>query len=150
MSGAFTLPKSTLDTYTPVYDSILVRMVNQGERVSETSTVIRPQTAMMDNFFGRVVRVGPGRPLYSEAEIDEHGVRVHYAQMPVAPGDDVLFRRYHGERMDFGGHLYLALKEADVIGKLDLSEALEKGFITWASPDDSNLTDALDASRTFA
>lgn len=147
MSGAFQLTKGTLDTIQPVYDTLVVRMMGQGDYVSETSKIVRPETAKMENFFGRVVKVGPGRPLYAESEIVDGQLKVHYAGMPVEVGDDILFRRYHGERMDFGGHLFLALKEVDIVLKLDLAESLEKGFIVWASPDDKGLGGALEASR---
>lgn len=149
MSGAFQLTKGTLETIVPVYDTLVVRMIAQGDQVSESTTIIRPDVAKMENFFGRVVEVGPGRPLYAESEIVGDELKVHHAKMPVEIGDDILFRRYHGERMDFGGHLFLALKEVDIVLKLDLTESLEKGFIVWASPDDKALGGALEASRVL-
>jgi len=144
-SGAFNLPKEVLPTIEPVGDALLIKMVVQGDKVSSESTLYRPEVAKMENFFGRVERVGPGRALYSEADGE---ISIVNGPMPVKEGDDILFHRYHGERIDFDGRVYCMLTAADILSKLDLTPALDKGLIRWAEPND-DIDGTMEAAHRF-
>lgn len=142
-AGAFSLPKPTYDSYEPLNDCVMVRMVLQGENTG--GKIIRPDVAQMESFYGRVVKIGPGRPVYVETD---DGIRVERIPISVRVGQDVLFHRFHGERVDFDGDLYCTLKEADLLGSLDLSRAIAEKYCRWASRADEEFIGQLDLHRT--
>lgn len=88
----------------PLEDRIVVRpmpaeqVTASGLVIPDTATKEKPQEA-------EVVAVGPGR-------FDESGNRI---PLDVAVGDKVLFSKYGGTEIKFGGEEYLVLSARDVL-----------------------------------
>lgn len=87
----------------PLEDRIVVRPV-QAEQVTASGLVI-PDTAKEKPQEAEVIAVGPGR-------IDDNGNRV---PVDVAVGDKVIFSKYGGTELKFGGEEFLVLSARDVL-----------------------------------
>jgi chaperonin GroES len=87
----------------PLEDRIVVRPV-EAEQVTASGLVI-PDTAKEKPQEAEVIAVGPGR-------IDDKGNRV---PLDVAVGDKVIFSKYGGTELKFGGQEYLILSARDVL-----------------------------------
>jgi chaperonin GroES len=88
----------------PLEDRIVVRpapaeqVTASGLVIPDTATKEKPQEA-------EVIAVGPGR-------IDDAGKRI---PLDVAVGDRVIFSKYGGTELKFGGEEYLVLSARDVL-----------------------------------
>jgi len=90
----------------PLGDRILIKPVEQAEE--KIGGIIIPDTAKEKPQEGEVVAVGPGKLL-------ENGQR----QSPsVAIGDKILYGKYAGTEVKFGGVEYLIVREDDILAKL--------------------------------
>ncbi|MEN9606292.1 MAG: hypothetical protein RL605_120 [Actinomycetota bacterium] len=87
----------------PLEDRIVVRPV-EAEQVTASGLVI-PDTAKEKPQEAEVIAVGPGR-------IDDKGNRV---PVDVAVGDKVIFSKYGGTELKYGGQEYLILSARDVL-----------------------------------
>ena len=87
----------------PLEDRIVVRPV-AAEQVTASGLVI-PDTAKEKPQAAEVIAVGPGR-------IDDNGNRV---PLDVAVGDKVIFSKYGGTELKFGGEEFLVLSARDVL-----------------------------------
>ena len=87
----------------PLEDRIVVRPV-AAEQVTASGLVI-PDTAKEKPQEAEVIAVGPGR-------IDDNGNRV---PLDVAVGDKVIFSKYGGTELKFGGDEFLVLSARDVL-----------------------------------
>jgi len=87
----------------PLEDRIVVRPV-AAEQVTASGLVI-PDTAKEKPQEAEVIAVGPGR-------IDDNGNRV---PLDVAVGDKVIFSKYGGTELKFGGEEFLVLSARDVL-----------------------------------
>jgi chaperonin GroES len=87
----------------PLEDRIVVKQV-EAEQVTASGLVI-PDTAKEKPQEGEVVAVGPGR-------IDDNGNRV---PLDLAVGDVVLYSKYGGTEVKYGGVEYLVLSARDVL-----------------------------------
>ena len=87
----------------PLEDKILVQ-ANEAETTTASGLVI-PDTAKEKPQEGTVVAVGPGR-------IDDNGNRV---PLDVAVGDKVIYSKYGGTEVKFGGEDFLVLSARDVL-----------------------------------
>ena len=87
----------------PLEDRIVVRPV-EAEQVTASGLVI-PDTAKEKPQEAEVIAVGPGR-------IDDKGNRV---PLDVAVGDKVIFSKYGGTELKYGGQEYLILSARDVL-----------------------------------
>jgi chaperonin GroES len=87
----------------PLEDRIVVRP-NKSEETTASGLVI-PDTAKEKPQEGEVVAVGPGR-------IDDNGNRV---PLDVAVGDKVIYSKYGGTEVKFGGDDLLVLSARDVL-----------------------------------
>ena len=87
----------------PLEDRIVVRPV-AAEQVTASGLVI-PATAKEKPQEAEVIAVGPGR-------IDDNGNRV---PLDVAVGDKVIFSKYGGTELKFGGEEFLVLSARDVL-----------------------------------
>lgn len=90
-------------TIKPLEDRIVVRPV-AAEQVTSSGLVI-PDTAKEKPQEAEVIAVGPGR-------IDEKGNRI---PVDVAVGDKVIFSKYGGTELKFGGEEFLVLSARDVL-----------------------------------
>ena len=90
----------------PLEDKILVE-ANEAETTTASGIVI-PDTAQEKPQEGEVFAVGPGR-------IDDNGNRI---PLDVAVGDRVIYSKYGGTEVKFGGDDYLVLSARDVLAKV--------------------------------
>ena len=92
----------------PLEDRIVVRpapaeqVTASGLVIPDTATKEKPQEA-------EVIAVGPGR-------IDDAGKRI---PLDVAVGDRVIFSKYGGTELKFGGEEYLVLSARDVLAVIE-------------------------------
>jgi chaperonin GroES len=87
----------------PLEDRIVIRQV-EAEQTTASGLVI-PDTAKEKPQEGEVVAVGPGR-------IDDKGNRV---PLDVNVGDKVIYSKYGGTEVKYGGEEYLVLSARDVL-----------------------------------
>ena len=90
----------------PLEDRIVIKQV-EAEQTTASGLVI-PDTAKEKPQEGEVVAVGPGR-------IDDNGNRV---PLDVKVGDKVLFGKYSGQELKYGGTEYLIVSARDLIAVL--------------------------------
>ena len=90
----------------PLEDRIVIKQV-QAEQTTASGLVI-PDTAKEKPQEGEVVAVGPGR-------FDDEGERI---PMDVAVGDKVIYSKYGGTEVKYGGEEYLILSARDVLAKV--------------------------------
>lgn len=92
----------------PLGDRIVVRPLEDDEETTGGGIII-PDTAKEKPQEGEIVAVGPGKLLDS-------GER----QTPsVAVGDKVLYGKYSGTEIKYGGEDLLIVREDDILAKLD-------------------------------
>ena len=91
----------------PLGDRILVKRSEEDEQTTSGGIII-PDTAKEKPQEGEVVAVGNGRLLDS-------GER---QAVDVAIGDLVLFAKYGGTEVTYGGTEYLILREDDILAKV--------------------------------
>ncbi len=88
---------------TPLEDRIVVKAV-EAEQTTASGLVI-PDTAKEKPQEGEVLATGPGR-------IDDNGNRV---PLDVTVGDKVIYSKYGGTEVKYGGDEYLILSARDVL-----------------------------------
>ena len=91
----------------PLEDRIVVQ-ANEAETTTASGIVI-PDTAKEKPQEGTVLAVGPGR-------VDDHGNRV---PLDVSVGDVVLYSKYGGTEVRYGGEDYLVLSARDVLAVIE-------------------------------
>ncbi len=87
----------------PLEDRIVVKAL-EAEQTTASGLVI-PDTAKEKPQEGEVVALGPGR-------VDDSGNRV---PIDVAVGDKVIYSKYGGTEVKYGGEEYLVLSARDVL-----------------------------------
>ena len=90
----------------PLEDRIVVQ-ANEAETTTASGLVI-PDTAKEKPQEGTVIAVGPGR-------FDDNGKRV---PLDVKVGDTVIYSKYGGTEVKYGGQEYLILSARDVLAKI--------------------------------
>jgi chaperonin GroES len=92
----------------PLGDRIVVRPLENDEETTGGGIII-PDTAKEKPQEGEIIAIGPGKLLDS-------GER----QAPaVAVGDKVLYSKYAGTEIKYGGEDLLIVREDDILAKLD-------------------------------
>ena len=89
--------------FRPLHDRVVVRRVDSEEK--SAGGIIIPDTAKEKPSEGVIEAVGPGAR-------DESGKIV---ALDVKVGDRVLFSKYAGTEVIYGGEEYLILRESDVL-----------------------------------
>ena len=87
----------------PLEDRIVVKPLEAKQTTA--SGLVIPDTAKEKPQEGEVLAIGPGR-------IDDHGNRV---PLDVAVGDKVIYSKYGGTEVKYGGDDYLILSARDVL-----------------------------------
>ncbi|MCL2091295.1 MAG: co-chaperone GroES [Micrococcales bacterium] len=87
----------------PLEDRIVVRTL-EAETTTASGLVI-PDSAKEKPQEGEVLSIGPGR-------IDDNGHRV---PLDVAVGDTVIYSKYGGTEVKYGGEEYLILSARDIL-----------------------------------
>ena len=90
-------------TIKPLEDRIVVKAI-EAEQTTASGLVI-PDTAKEKPQEGEVLFVGPGR-------VDDSGNRI---PVDVSVGDTVIFSKYGGTEVKYGGEEYLILSARDVL-----------------------------------
>jgi chaperonin GroES len=91
----------------PLEDRIVVQ-ANEAETTTASGIVI-PDTAKEKPQEGTVIAVGPGR-------FDDNGNRV---PLDVKVGDTVIYSKYGGTEVKYGGEEYLVLSARDVLAVIE-------------------------------
>jgi chaperonin GroES len=92
-------------TITPLEDRVVVKPL-EAETTTASGLVI-PDTAKEKPQEGEVIAVGPGR--------FEEGQRL---PLDVSPGDIVLYSKYGGTEVKYGGEEFLILSARDLLAKI--------------------------------
>ncbi len=90
-------------TIKPLEDRIVIKQVDA--KTTTASGLVIPDTAKEKPQEGDVVAVGPGR-------IDDNGNRV---PLDIAVGDKVIYSKYGGTEVKYGGEDLLVLSARDVL-----------------------------------
>ena len=91
-------------TFTPLYDRILVRRIDESETVR--GGIIIPDSAKEKPLEGEVIAVGKGK-LHQGGTISPMGVKV---------GDKVLYGKYAGQEINLNGEELLVIREDEIFG----------------------------------
>ncbi|MDF2995039.1 MAG: co-chaperone GroES [Xanthobacteraceae bacterium] len=100
--------------FRPLHDRVVVKRVDAEEKTA--GGIIIPDTAKEKPSQGEVVAVGPGGR-------DEAGKLI---PLDVKAGDRVLFGKWSGTEVKIDGVDYLIMKEADILGVLDVVASAKK------------------------
>jgi len=100
--------------FRPLHDRVVLRRIEEDER--SAGGIIIPDTAKEKPQQGEVMAVGPGAR-------DEKG---QLQPLDVKAGDRVLFGKWSGTEVKIDGEELLILKESDILGVLDGSNASNK------------------------
>ncbi|HHP50869.1 MAG TPA: co-chaperone GroES [Moorella mulderi] len=87
----------------PLGDRVVLKLRTQEEKTE--GGILLPDTAKEKPQEGEVVAVGPGRLL-------DNGTRV---PPEVKVGDVVVFSKYSGTEVKYGGKEYLIIRESDIL-----------------------------------
>ncbi len=101
-------------TFRPLHDRVLVRRIEADQKTA--GGIIIPDNAKEKPQQGEIVAVGPGAR-------NEKGELV---ALDVKAGDPVLFGKWSGTEVRIDGEDLLIMKESDILGVLDASEAQQK------------------------
>ena len=100
--------------FRPLHDRVVVRRIDAEEK--SAGGIIIPDTAKEKPQEGEIVAVGPGAR-------DETGKIV---SLDVKVGDRVLFGKWSGTEVKLDGEELLIMKESDIMGVIEASEAAKK------------------------
>ena len=100
--------------FRPLHDRVVVKRIDAEEKSS--GGIIIPDTAKEKPSQGEVIAVGPGGR-------DEAGKLV---PLDVKTGDRILFGKWSGTEVKIDGAEYLIMKESDIMGVLEETQAKKK------------------------
>jgi chaperonin GroES len=100
--------------FRPLHDRVLVRRVEADAKTA--GGIIIPDTAKEKPSEGEIIAVGPGGR-------DDKG---NLVPIELKEGDRVLFGKWSGTEVKLDGVDYLIMKESDIMGVLDQSDARKK------------------------
>jgi chaperonin GroES len=100
--------------FRPLHDRVVIRRA-EGDLKSKGGVII-PDTAKEKPQEGKVIAVGPGFR-------DESGKLI---PLDVKPGDLILFGKWSGTEVKIGGEDLLIMKESDIMGIVEKTEAVNK------------------------
>lgn len=87
----------------PLGDRIVIELIESEEKTA--SGIVLPDSAKEKPQEGKVIAVGTGR-------VTDNGERV---ALEVSEGDSVIYSKYSGTEVKYGGKEYLILRESDVL-----------------------------------
>jgi len=100
--------------FRPLHDRVAVRRIEAEEKTS--GGIIIPDTAKEKPQEGEVVAIGPG------ARAEDGTVTA----LDVQAGDRILFGKWSGTEVRIDGEELLIMKESDILGVIEQTEALKK------------------------
>nr|Q9WWL3.1 RecName: Full=Co-chaperonin GroES; AltName: Full=10 kDa chaperonin; AltName: Full=Chaperonin-10; Short=Cpn10 [Methylovorus sp. SS1]AAD34148.1 co-chaperonin GroES [Methylovorus sp. SS1] len=95
----------------PLYDKVVVKRI-EAQRTTASGIVI-PDTASEKPEQGEVIATGNGRRLQDGTQVP----------LEVKVGDQVLFGKYAGQTVKLHGEELLVLREEDILGVVEASDA---------------------------
>lgn len=95
----------------PLYDRVVVKRI-EAQRTTASGIVI-PDTASEKPEQGEVIATGNGRRLQDGTQVP----------LEVKVGDQVLFGKYAGQTVKLHGEELLVLREEDILGVVEPSDA---------------------------
>lgn len=95
----------------PLYDRVVVKRI-EAQRTTASGIVI-PDTASEKPEQGEVIAIGNGRRLQDGTQVP----------LEVKVGDQVLFGKYAGQTVKLNGEELLVLREEDILGVVESSDA---------------------------
>lgn len=95
----------------PLYDRVVVKRI-EAQRTTASGIVI-PDTASEKPEQGEVIATGNGRRLQDGTQVP----------LEVKVGDQVLFGKYAGQAVKLNGEELLVLREEDILGVVESSDA---------------------------
>lgn len=90
---------------TPLGNKVLIKPIPEASTFAGGALVL-PESAKQESLTGIVLSVGEGEP-NADGFVFESQVK---------EGDKVLFMRYAGAKIEFGGETYLVISEKDLLG----------------------------------
>ncbi|MCM3741971.1 co-chaperone GroES [Oceanobacillus luteolus] len=87
----------------PLGDRVVIELVEQEETTA--SGIVLPDSAKEKPQEGKVVAVGSGR-------VTDSGEKI---ALEVAEGDRIIFSKFAGTEVKYGGNEYLILRESDIL-----------------------------------
>jgi len=106
--------EASITNIRPLYDRIVVKRIEEKE--TTRNGIVIPDSAQEKPQEGEVIAIGHGKML-------EDGKLV---SLDVKVGDRVLFGKYSGSETKHLGIEYIIMREEDVLGILDVTEAAGK------------------------
>jgi chaperonin GroES len=100
--------------FRPLHDRVVVKRIDAEEK--SAGGIIIPDTAKEKPSQGEIIAVGPGAR-------DEAGKLV---PLDVKVGDRILFGKWSGTEVKIDGVEYLIMKESDIMGILEETQAKKK------------------------
>ena len=100
--------------FRPLHDRVVVKRIDAEEK--SAGGIIIPDTAKEKPSQGEIVAVGPGGR-------DEAGKLV---PLDVKAGDRILFGKWSGTEVKIDGVEFLIMKESDIMGILEETQAKKK------------------------
>jgi chaperonin GroES len=100
--------------FRPLHDRVVVKRIDAEEK--SAGGIIIPDTAKEKPSQGEIIAVGPGGR-------DEAGKLV---PLDVKAGDRILFGKWSGTEVKIDGVEYLIMKESDIMGILEETQAKKK------------------------
>ena len=100
--------------FRPLHDRVVVRRIDAEEKTK--GGIIIPDTAKEKPQEGEVIAVGPG------ARDDSGKVQA----LDVKSGDRILFGKWSGTEVKIDGEELLIMKESDIMGVLESTQARRK------------------------
>ncbi len=100
--------------FRPLHDRVVVKRIDAEER--SAGGIIIPDTAKEKPSQGEVIAVGPGGR-------DEQGKLI---PLDVQVGNRVLFGKWSGTEVKIDGVEYLIMKESDIMGIIEETQAKKK------------------------
>ncbi len=100
--------------FRPLHDRVVVRRIESQEKTA--GGIIIPDTAKEKPQEGEIVAAGPGGR-------NEKGELV---ALDVKAGDRILFGKWSGTEVKIDGEDLLIMKESDILGVIEKSEAFKK------------------------
>lgn len=91
----------------PLGDRVVIELVEQEEKTA--SGIVLPESAKEKPQEGKIVAVGSGR-------VTDNGEKV---APEVAEGDNIIFSKFAGTEVEYGGTEYLILRESDVLAVIN-------------------------------
>lgn len=91
----------------PLGDRVVIEIVEEEETTA--SGIVLPESAKEKPQQGKVVAVGSGR-------VTDNGQKV---TPEVAEGNNIIFSKFAGTEVEYGGSEYLILRESDVLAVIN-------------------------------